>query len=63
MHLEPKKIHGRQLTAPELATYIRSYVALFQVGTYLLLVNYVHALQKGPTFMYRWTQFVLYSTL
>ena len=32
VHLEPKKIHGRQLTAPELANYIKSYVSLFQDG-------------------------------
>jgi hypothetical protein len=33
VHLEPKRIHGRQLTAPELMTYIKTYVALFQVRT------------------------------
>lgn len=36
VHLEPKRIHGRQLTAPELMTYIKTYVALFQVGTTML---------------------------
>lgn len=31
-HLEPKRIHGRPLTAPELLEYIKTYVALFQDG-------------------------------
>ncbi|CAM9423538.1 unnamed protein product [Phaeothamnion confervicola] len=30
--LEPKRIHGRQLTAPELGTYVAAYVDLFQKG-------------------------------
>jgi atlastin len=31
-NLEPKRIHGRQLTGPELLEYIKTYVALFQDG-------------------------------
>ncbi|KAG5184944.1 anti-viral guanylate-binding protein [Tribonema minus] len=30
--LEPKRIHGRYLTAPELSTYISAYVRLFHEG-------------------------------
>lgn len=30
--MEPKKIHGRQLTAAELGTYIEAYAGLFQSG-------------------------------
>ncbi len=30
--LEPKRIHGRPLTAPELLEYVKTYVALFQNG-------------------------------
>jgi atlastin len=30
--LEPKRIHGRQLTAPELLTYVITYVELFRDG-------------------------------
>mmetsp|Transcript_52023 Transcript_52023/g.104339 ORF Transcript_52023/g.104339 Transcript_52023/m.104339 type:complete len:600 (+) Transcript_52023:49-1848(+) len=32
VHLEPKRIHGRPLTAPELLEFIKTYVALFQGG-------------------------------
>jgi atlastin len=30
LNLEPKRIHGRALTAPELLVFIKAYVALFQ---------------------------------
>jgi atlastin len=30
INLEPKRIHGRSLTAPELLVYIKTYVALFK---------------------------------
>ena len=31
-NLEPKRIQGRDLTAPELSTYIKTYVRLFKDG-------------------------------
>lgn len=30
--LEPKTIHGRELTAPELAVYIKAYASMFETG-------------------------------